>query len=236
MIELIFAIVIMGIVFLSVPMLIKTAERGNTVALQQESIAILAQHLNALSTYAWDEENTQSKGHYGILDTNSTTAAFLRDGNLTPGATRLREGNSTARIYASLPSSFGLGIDTEPIPGVLESINDDIDDFDDSNYTLTLANADSAVTALGDYVDKTVEINTTVSYYQDAPSDPTLNSCATAGGCAYSNPQPVGTATQTSNVKFVTSTLASDVFPEKVIRMKIFVSNIGSPVIKEAIK
>ncbi|NKQ41562.1 MAG: type II secretion system protein, partial [Sulfurovum sp.] len=55
MIELIFSIVVMGIVMMSAPMLISTASKTTSVALQQEGIHEAASRVNMIMTYEWDE-------------------------------------------------------------------------------------------------------------------------------------------------------------------------------------
>jgi len=60
MIELIFSIVIMGLVLLSAPMLISTATKSTTVALQQEGINEVASRINMILTYEWDENDASS--------------------------------------------------------------------------------------------------------------------------------------------------------------------------------
>jgi hypothetical protein len=58
MVELIFAIVIMGIVLMSAPMLISTASKSGYVAIQQEAINEAASQVNMIMGYHWDENNT----------------------------------------------------------------------------------------------------------------------------------------------------------------------------------
>ena len=58
MIELIFALVIMGIALLSAPMLIQQSIKSSNVALQQESIAALASHTGILLSKYWDEADS----------------------------------------------------------------------------------------------------------------------------------------------------------------------------------
>ena len=55
MIELIFAIVIMGIILMSAPMLISTATKSGYVAIQQEAINEAASQINMIMGYHWDE-------------------------------------------------------------------------------------------------------------------------------------------------------------------------------------
>ena len=62
MVELIFAIVIIGVVLLSAPMLIYQASQNNTVALQQEAIAAVAAHTRILLSKHWDEADANLLG------------------------------------------------------------------------------------------------------------------------------------------------------------------------------
>jgi len=70
MIELIFAIVIMGIVMMSAPMLVSTASKSGFVAIQQEGISEVASQLNMILSYAWDENNADPTLGQMILTTN----------------------------------------------------------------------------------------------------------------------------------------------------------------------
>jgi len=69
MIELIFSIVVMGLVMLSAPMLINKATQSSYVALQQESVAALATQLNTIMTTQWDENDTNATRGEPVLRT-----------------------------------------------------------------------------------------------------------------------------------------------------------------------
>jgi len=58
MIELIFAIVIMGIVMMSAPMIISTAAKSGYVTIQQEAINEAASQINMIMGYHWDESSS----------------------------------------------------------------------------------------------------------------------------------------------------------------------------------
>ena len=74
MIELIFALVIMGIVLMSSPMLIQQSIRSGNVALQQEAISVAAAHTTVILSMGWDENNSNLEvGVSPILDTNRTS-------------------------------------------------------------------------------------------------------------------------------------------------------------------
>ena len=61
MIELIFAIVIVGIALLSVPNLIYRATESGYTAMQQEAIAAAASDISLILTKRWDEANTDPR-------------------------------------------------------------------------------------------------------------------------------------------------------------------------------
>ncbi len=222
MIELIFAISVMGIVLMSVPMLITTATRSAQTAFKQESIAITASHANALMSYAWDEQNTQSQlpqQQNWILATQSTVTELINRpaavGN--PGAKR-RPGTA----QASPASSFGPGKDQE-LDGQTEenASKDDVDDFDGT--TVSLDSLETAVTQKGDYIDTNLTLSTSVIYGGDSANYP---ACATSNGCAFSQPFTTA-ATGTSNIKQVTVNFTSSDTDTK-IQMRFFMCNIGT--------
>ena len=224
MIELIFAIVIMGIVFMSAPMMISSATKSSTVAFQQESIAIAAAHTASLMSYAWDEQNSDGrvKQNNNVLCTNSSTGALDRNVSITPN--RLR-GEDTNCSNAS--TAFGQP-DLDPDDATIhELVPDDIDDFDGNITTLTVADQSPSVANEGDYMDQNITITTQVFYESDAPSDPTFGTCTSSSGCAYSNPGLV--AGSTTNVKGITTTLTSANLPDKQIVLNAFMCNIGAP-------
>ena len=225
MIELIFAIVIMGIVLMSAPMMIQTAVKSSTVAFQQESIAITATHANALMSYAWDENNTESQGGVKrdrILTTASTnTELGTRMATMTT-AGRERETNIAE---ASLSAAFGVNKDRN-LNGQFEPAadKDDIDDFDGDTSSLTLLEA--ADTEDGNYMDQNISLQTAVVYGGDNPNM-TYAACNSAGGCAFSQPFAQAANGATTNIKRVEVTLTSNDTDSNIV-MKLFMCNIGA--------
>lgn len=229
MIELIFSIVIMGIVLLSAPMLLSTATKSSLVAFQQESIAIAAAKANSLMTYAWDEANTKSQGianQYTIISTASATTELNRTTPLRLSMTR----TSTPSLSATTIANFGTGRDIDPSTGDIELIDDDVDDFNGQIRQLQLA-LDGNSTLLsdtGDYMDKDVNISTYINYAKDNPSS-TYSACTSAVGCAFSQPfassRDIAT---TTNIKRVITILTSGNVADKTIRLQSFMCNIGA--------
>jgi hypothetical protein len=225
MIELIFAIVIMGIVMLSAPLMLTTATKSSLVAFQQESIAIAAAHANTLMTYAWDEKNTKSYSG-GALQSRILT---VNDGDpelvaRIPGIRRIMDTN-----LSSLSSTFGNADGNGTIAGLFTELrNDDIDDFHGASPSLSIANATStsAKSYQDDYMDINITLQTDVSYLDD---DINYNSCGTTGnGCAFNRPFNGGDQVASSNIKRIEITLTSSNVSGKNILLKSFMCNIGA--------
>ncbi|PHS33680.1 MAG: hypothetical protein COA92_04015 [Sulfurovum sp.] len=218
MIELIFSLVIMGIVLLSAPMLISQATKSSFLAFQQESISIVSAHANALMTYAWDEQNTLSQVNFvnAVLQVNSNADSELNaTSRLQPGKRKFNVANPLA------VATLTLG--TDPI-GVNEAY-DDIDDFTDSNQSLTLAATGSVAVNEGDYIDQNITLSTNVRYMEDNAA------YATVSGAIVFNIPKTFVAT-TTNIKYftvrLTSNATSEELNEKEIALHAFVCNIGA--------
>jgi len=233
MIELIFSLVIMGIVLLSAPMLIERSTKSNTVILQQESIAMIAAHTNAMMTYFWDEQNVNHINR--ILEVTNGAAALDPSGVPVGPAnvTRLRS-NPTSFPLArkrgidnlnTLNATNTLGVDSDA-SGTATGRND-VDDFLNVPSKLILQGA----VGNSQYIDKSITINSNISYGDDATTPD-----YTATPIDFSNPfknpfplTPTGT-TNTSNVKLITTTLTTTALEEelqKQIVLHAFMCNIG---------
>ena len=205
MVELIFALVIMGIVLMSAPMLIQQSIKSSNVALQQEAIVAASSQTSILLSMYWDENNTE--GESPVLDVNNIGTGFTQpglSGNVVGRA--IHDANATVR----LPSTH-LGPDFNETD---YTRFDDIDDYHNSSLSLQLSNAESTTSDIGEYVDTNISIVTTVEYRQDA------NISA-----------PIVLPATSSNVKFITVNLTNNQdIPEleKNITMQAFSCNIGS--------
>lgn len=224
MIELIFAIVVMGITLLSIPMLLSTATKSSMVSFQQEAIAMAATHTNALLTYAWDEQNTDSKILYTstILDTSNGALLLSSAGRpaLTYAAQRVRLFDP-ATVFASPVGNIGDGNASVP------DFDDDVDDFTGREMNLTLIGDVASQNEVneGEYIDQDVRLNTTVTYGNDTAS---YNSGT--GVFAFSSPAPAGAPT--TFIKLITTQLTSisvsDDLNDKDITLRAFMCNIGA--------
>ncbi len=220
MIELIFAIVIMGIVMMSAPMLISTASKSTYVALQQEGINEAASRINMIMGYAWDENNTDDRYTPPILHVSSGNG----DLNMSSVITARRKGTPMVSQRTFILSDAN---SSELNASSLGSDGGDMDDIDDfiGDISLTLIE-----TATVDYTEKTtVNIKTEITYSADSPSGGTY----TAQTITF---VPFAAASGTTNIKSIevelTSTTTLDEL-EKTIVLRAFSCNIGGYELKE---
>lgn len=236
MIELIFAIVVMGIVMLSAPMLVNKATQSSYVALQQESIAAAAAQINMIMTGEWDESDTNETIGEPILRTTSpsaflapcATAAAQPIGATSPSG-RYCKGKDGNFYSATAPSALG----TEAGEGY--SFLDDIDDYNNKEYNLTLYNSEAYATYKGDYIDKNITIISHIFYGDDTPNkaDGTPSSGGYDKYTTFSNPFRTKVTDGSTNIKLITVELTSDnnadELSSKKIRLSAFMCNIGAP-------
>ena len=244
MIELIFAIVVMGIVMMSAPQLLSTASKSGYVAIQQEGINEAATQVNMILDYAWDENDTNASSRNTVLvatngdgELNATTAISEyneRRAGTPSNSTRLFFGTGGVlggRFNASIISNSDNGDD----PG--EDINnsldrDDIDDFNGTSVNLVRDGADAGAS---DYIEKGGKINIarTVSYMRD---DASYNSPADSGTAGRLDFNPFTNKAGTTNIKHIQVTLTSTAGVAelaKTITLHAFSCNIGTYELEE---
>jgi len=223
MVELIFALVIMGIVLLSAPMLIQQSVQSSNVAYQQESIYSIASHTGILLSKHWDEANSQNT--VGISPVLALTTAMPNspyafkgidfDSNVSGRTTSIADSNVTV--------STGLGQDSG------SSDFNDVDDYHNFPITLAVFNSETSIAgSLGDYVDRNITINTTVTYANDRPNGGTLNTSTINAGNISQNSDLAGTQ---SHIKFIEATLTSNSGIEELeknITLNAFSCNLGT--------
>jgi hypothetical protein len=214
MIELIVAIVIMGIAFLAIPMINNEAIKSGESAMLQESIAAGASQTQLLLTLKWDHAGSN------VLVTDSGT---LFKGNVTAsGGNREIDTVSASAI------------------GQEDGANDfnDMDDYNGKSVTLNIYNDGGGkdgdfLTHQGNYADQLITMATTVQYAND-----TAVTATTMNGV---NPFSAGTPTGTSNIKLITTTLtttednASDTINNKEIKLQTLSCNIGKAKIQRSL-
>jgi len=220
MIELIFAIVIMGIVLMSAPRLISTAAQSGYVAIQQENINEAATRINMIMGYHWDESNTDDRFLAPILGFTTANADLSE-----VGVTGRRLGTPVTSYRSFIRSD---GTDDLNASTVLGSdgageIEDDMDDFiGDVNLTeIEVSNVDYIETL-------TINIATNVAYSTD-----TVTGGYNQSTIVYN---PFTASGGTTNIKSITTTLTTTSTLEeldKEIILRAFTCNIGEYLLEE---
>jgi len=229
MIELIFAIVVMGIVMMSVPQLLTTATDSSYVAIQQEGISEAATQVNIIMGYEWDENNTID-GHTSVLN----TAGDVRLQGIVAPPTPKRRAGTPIRSQRHFSSYDGSEFTTTPVVQ-LGTDGGDLDDIDDFTGTTNLLVVEAAINN-SDYLEKqaAISIARTVTYMSDAVAAGTYND-PTADNSLTFTPS-FTTDANTSNIKRIQVTLTSTAGINelnKTITLNAFSCNIGSYKLEE---
>lgn len=227
MIELIFAIVVMGIVLLSVPMILNQTRKSSYTGFQQESIAALASEVGLITTHQWDEADTNLtlgtpiltvQAGDGELDEVIPAGMAFGQGlrlGMPLGSSRSFRQNSGGRSDASLMIGLDAG----------EGDVTDYDDIDDFNgKAIQLTELELTTTEEGDYIDKDISIMPTITYR----SDDSIDFNATSINFVIDDAVPSPLAT--TNIKFLSVTLTTTSTADeldKTITLQAFSCNIG---------
>lgn len=228
MIELIFSIVIMGIVMLSAPMLIDRSAKSTYIALQQESIAAAASQINMIMTAEWDQEDTNSSRGAPVLLTGSSVISNCttdRPIGVTSSSGRYcKDALATNTLFLS---ASALGTD-----GTEAFVYDDVDDYNNQTYQISVYNNETYATHQGDYLDRNITIISNVYYGDDTPRDASNSAGNYQKSTTFSNPFR-NVETNSTNIKLITVKLESsnpaDEIKDKQITLSAFMCNIGAP-------
>ncbi len=143
LVELIFAILIISIAVMSLPMMSQTATDSISESIVQEAIFGASTELNQIISYKWDENSTDGNFTNSRViwttanDCNQTTK--LRPGHINqPKHRRCSENN----FSVMQPSAFGFDSDDSNIP-------DDLDDLDGNVSSLFITSAGEETTSSG---------------------------------------------------------------------------------------
>ena len=219
MIELIFALVIIGITLMSAPMLISTASKSSTSAIAQEAITEASSQVNIIMGYHWDENSADESFLDPILITSVTNIDLDED-----GVTGRRKGtpNESSRRFVR---SDGARLNATPITAG-NSPENDINDF------AGVTNLTKIEDSLVDYVLKTtVNINTAISYSTD-----TLVSGGYNQPSITYNPFSDVASGSTTNIKSITvkvTTTNEGSELNQTVKISAFSCNIGGYVLEE---
>ncbi len=225
MIELIFAIVVMGIVLMSAPMLISTAAKSGYVAIQQEAIHEAASHLNMIMGYHWDENDANELYIDPILEVSASGDANLNeDGNTS------RRSGTPEVSYRTFIRSDGQRLSASTTLGSDSGDRDDVDDFSGNTDLINIE------TAVADNVEKTtININAVVAYIPDNPGGGSYTDPGGDNKITF-NPNFGANSGSSTNIKRITVTLTSSSGVselDKQITLHGFSCNIGGYTLAE---
>ena len=222
MIELIFAIVIMGLALMSAPMLISQASKGGLTAVQQEAIVAASTELGMIMTRHWDEADTNESDYAPILKVNENITAL--------NETVTADGNGTGKRIGTPASSSRGFVTSNGIRLQATALNnedgtfDDIDDFNGKHTTLSVSAGDSTTAAVGDYIDTSLQIDTSIAYL----SAPNISYAATT--ISFNSPFS-STSANSTNIKSISTTVTSGSHDTELhtrITLRAFMCNIGT--------
>jgi len=236
MIELIFAIVILGIVMMSAPLLIATATQSSYVVLQQEAIATASAKIAMILTHHWDEGNTDPTRTASILVSpkGNSDLKQMMNGTIPTGRRAGTPESSSRRFFHSLG---GEAISTTPHAklGPDNGDRDDIDDFITKKPKNALIDLGSTSTEIGDVIDKKMMIEVKANYLDDRPNSGTYRGSTTK--IAYHLPfkRVIKTDSNIKQVQVKLTTNHTEKELQKEIVLNAFSCNIGTYQLREAV-
>jgi Tfp pilus assembly protein PilE len=235
MVELIFALVIMGIVLMSAPMLIQQSIRSGSVALQQEAIAAAASQTAIVLSMHWDENNSNVPiGASPILDTNRVPFDFnltsIPLGLVGVSGRNMQDNNMTLSAVPFL--NFGMDETNNTDTNESDYTDfDDVDDYHGSSFGLMVFNNEVTSADVGDYIDVNITMSTTINYAEDRVDTDNIDLNGTTLTLNNNiNNTPLGAV---SNIKFIRVNLTSDsgiAELDKNITLEAFSCNIGTTI------
>ena len=226
MIELIFAIVIMGIVMMSAPRLLSQASKSSMMVAQQEAIASVSTNIGMILTRHWDEQDTNSSTRPPILITKGNSALNQVEINGKPtGNMKGMPALSSRSFLTSLGEELNA---TKVADFKTEADFDDVDDYDGDSAELgNPLSTDSTSTQAGDYIDDSLVITTTVSYISDNPTSGSYASSSLNLNAPFSS----ASSGTTSNIKSVMNNVKSGDHDDELgvdVTLRAFTCNIGT--------
>jgi prepilin-type N-terminal cleavage/methylation domain-containing protein len=214
LIELIIAIVVMGIAVMSLPLILTQTQSNNALALQQEAILSTKAKIGFISSYPWDQNSWDGTGGiFRVLDTSASpsadnafaTADIRRIGHIqTDKRRRLWDIGHANR----LPNNEISAASTENDIDDFHNHNDDINITDPTqmDYIFALTMTPEIVylrdTAIGGYNGATVQFDFDATNTETNTSKPT-------------------------NIKMITVRTVSQVGNDVNVSLRSFASNIG---------
>lgn len=217
LIELIIAIVVMGIAVMSLPLILTQTQSNNALALQQEAILSTKAKIGFISSYPWDENSWDGTGSiFRVLDT--TNSASADNAFATADIRRIGHIQTDKRRRLWDVEHANRAPNNNEVTAA--STENDIDDFHNHNDDINITDPTQM-----DYI-FALTMNPEIFYLRDSLS---------AGNYLNSNTiqfdfNATNTETNTSrptNIKMITVRTVSQAGNDINVSLRSFASNIG---------
>lgn len=225
MIELIFALVIMGITLMSAPMLLNTSVQSGNTATQQEAIAATASQISLVLTYPWDQNTTSAITGYGILRVANG------DPELDQGTRNDAEDMLFRRAYNAAPFDLATPINAAgAFPADPAPDRADIDDFDGQVQNVAVYAGENASinNNEGEYIrGNNFTLTTQIQYYDGGAN----NINYTNNNITFNNIYNTILGAGSSNVKLISVNFQDTTGTQELntsISLHAFTCNIGT--------
>lgn len=165
MLELVFAIVIMGIAVMSLPLILTQVQTNNAFTMQQEAILAAKTKIGDILTHEWDNNSYDTTAQRSfVLDTTNGDIALRRVGTTNQRIGHInadyRRKLYDATVVLNARSASAIGAD-----------GGDLDDIDDFNGTTPVISNPLEGAGTLDYVFTALTLRPTITYANDAPTN-----------------------------------------------------------------
>ena len=221
MIELIFALVIMSIVFISLPMILVNNSSSLEDNLIQESIFLTSSKMSQVLTFQWDANSAETG--MGTVATSDVLDVTAGDGDLDRNASDFRIGHFQEDKHRRM-TPINLSRNATAI-GQEGAIFDDIDDFDSLTHIINLLSGDEEVDKFG--YKKSYRADVNISYINDSNF---LNGTTYDDNSIDFVLSDTAAGATTTNIKMIEVSIdqqSPDTTWETTLLLRAYVANIG---------
>lgn len=218
LIEVVFAILIISISLMSIPMLLKESAKSNEFSMMQEVILATSTKMGNILSYSWDKNSYDSSNKIlrtlDVLNGDSelkrvvTTPKFTRDNNLRVGHIFK---NQRRRFYDYLKPGF-----VYPDTTVSSFVKRSINDFYAESKTLGGSGS-------FDYKDKNMKIVSYIYYVSDRADYSKTHIFA---NISPSPKYPITNNLKSTNIKMVEVNTTMPILGQNIV-LRSYVSNVG---------
>ena len=158
MIELVIAIVVMGIAMMTLPLMLTRVQNNNEFAMQQEILLALKTKIGDIITHKWDERSQVGAGEIAILDVANSDPELIRFPNNSQ--TRIghtdRERRRKFFTNNTRPGGFGIGVPFDDIDDFIGTVTFNAEDRLDYRFNFNMITNVGYINDNTDYTQNTI--------------------------------------------------------------------------------